>query len=220
MATVLMTGANRGIGLALARLYQARGDAVVAVCREVSDELAALGVDVLAGVDVTAADAGPRVAAALAGRSIDVVINNAGVFGDNTLGTLDFDDVLRQFAVNAMGPLRLTEALLPLMGPGGKVAMVTSRMGSIASNSSGGYYAYRMSKAALNAAGVSLARDLAPRGIAVVLLHPGFVQTRMVGFAGDITPEQSAAGLAARIDALDLASSGSFWHSNGQALPW
>jgi NAD(P)-dependent dehydrogenase (short-subunit alcohol dehydrogenase family) len=215
-----MTGANRGIGLALARLYQARGDAVVAVCREVSDELAALGVDVLAGVDVTAADAGPRVAAALAGRSIDVVINNAGVFGDNTLGTLDFDDVLRQFAVNAMGPLRLTEALLPLMGPGGKVAMVTSRMGSIASNSSGGYYAYRMSKAALNAAGVSLARDLAPRGIAVVLLHPGFVQTRMVGFAGDITPEQSAAGLAARIDALDLASSGSFWHSNGQALPW
>jgi NAD(P)-dependent dehydrogenase (short-subunit alcohol dehydrogenase family) len=193
---------------------------VVAVCREVSDELAALGVDVLAGVDVTAADAGPRVAAALAGRSIDVVINNAGVFGDNTLGTLDFDDVLRQFAVNAMGPLRLTEALLPLMGPGGKVAMVTSRMGSIADNGSGGYYAYRMSKAALNAAGVSLARDLAPRGIAVVLLHPGFVQTRMVGFAGDITPEQSAAGLAARIDALDLASSGSFWHSNGQALPW
>jgi NAD(P)-dependent dehydrogenase (short-subunit alcohol dehydrogenase family) len=193
---------------------------VVAVCREVSDELAALGVEVLAGVDVTAADAGARVAAALAGRSIDVVINNAGVFGDNTLGTLDFDDVLRQFAVNAMGPLRLTEALLPLMGPGGKVAMVTSRMGSIADNGSGGYYAYRMSKAALNAAGVSLARDLAPRGIAVVLLHPGFVQTRMVGFAGDITPEQSAAGLAARIDALDLASSGSFWHSNGQALPW
>ncbi len=220
MANVVITGASRGIGLALCQLYKARGDAVVAVCREPSPELTALGVEVFDGVDVTSPDAGQRVASALAGRRVDVLINNAGVFGNNTLGSIDFDDVLRQYMVNAVAPLRLTEALVALMGEGGKVAMITSRMGSITDNSSGGYYAYRMSKAALNAAGVSLARDLAPRGIAVALLHPGFVQTRMVGFAGDITPEQAANGLAARIDELAVASSGGFWHSNGASLPW
>lgn len=220
MATVVVTGASRGIGLALCRVYQSRGDAVVAVCRAASDELESLGVEVLEGLDVTAADAGARLAVALEGRRVDVLINNAGVFGNNTLGEIDFDDVLRQYMVNAVAPLRITEALLPVLGQGSKVAMITSRMGSITDNGSGAYYAYRMSKAALNAAGVSLARDLAPRGIAVALLHPGFVQTRMVGFAGDITPQQSAEGLVARIDELDLATSGCFRHSNGQNLPW
>jgi NAD(P)-dependent dehydrogenase (short-subunit alcohol dehydrogenase family) len=93
-------------------------------------------------------------------------------------------------------------------------------MGSIADNSSGGYYGYRMSKAALNAAGRSLALDLAPRGISVFLLHPGFVRTDMTGGNGDTSPEQSAANLVARMDALDAADSGSFWHANGQSLPW
>ena len=220
MATVVVTGASRGIGLALCALYQQRGDTVVAVCRTVSHELGALGVEVIEGVDVAATSAGTQLAVALAGRRVDVLINNAGVFGNNTLGAIDFDEVLRQYTVNAVAPLRITEAVLPSLGQGSKVAMITSRMGSISDNGSGAYYAYRMSKAALNAAGVSLARDLAPRGIAVALLHPGFVQTRLVGFAGDITPQQSAAGLAARIDALDMASSGRFWHANGQHLPW
>ncbi len=220
MATVVVTGASRGIGLELCRLYQNRGDSVVAVCRSMTDELKALGVEVVEGIEVATTDAGKQLAAALAGRRVDVLINNAGVFGNNTLGEIDFDDVLRQYMVNAVAPLRITEALLTSLGKGSKVAMITSRMGSISDNGSGGYYAYRMSKAALNAAGVSLARDLAPRGIAVALLHPGFVQTRMVGFAGDITPQQAAVALAARIDELDLASSGCFRHSNGQNLPW
>jgi NAD(P)-dependent dehydrogenase (short-subunit alcohol dehydrogenase family) len=99
------------------------------------------------------------------------------------------------------------------------MGLITSRMGSIDDNGSGGYYGYRMGKTALNMAGRSLAVDLKPRGIAVAILHPGMVATRMVGFAG-IPPEQAAAGLLARLDALTLGSSGRFWHANGEELPW
>ncbi len=220
MATVLVTGAGRGIGLELCKVFKNRGDAVIAVCRTRTEELDALGVEVLSGIDVTDTDAGKWIIDALKDRRVDVLINNAGVFNDNTLGEIDYDNVSRQIEVNAIAPLRITEALLSHLGEGAKVAMITSRMGSITDNGSGGYYGYRMSKAALNAAGVSLARDLAPRGIAVALLHPGFVQTRMVGFAGDITPRQAAERLASRIDGLTLANSGTFWHSNGDVLDW
>jgi NAD(P)-dependent dehydrogenase (short-subunit alcohol dehydrogenase family) len=111
-------------------------------------------------------------------------------------------------------------ALLPCLERGAKVALITSRMGSIADNGSGGAYGYRMSKAALNAAGMSLARDLASRGIAVVLLHPGYVKTEMTGGSGNVSAEKSASQLIGRIEALDLAHSGSFWHANGETLPW
>ncbi|MDX5434571.1 MAG: SDR family NAD(P)-dependent oxidoreductase, partial [Halomonas sp.] len=121
---------------------------------------------------------------------------------------------------NAYGPLRVTEALLDNLSAGSKIANVTSRMGSIADNDSGGRYGYRASKAALNAFGKSLAIDLKPRGIAVAQLHPGYVQTRMVNFGGLIPPEEAAAGIAARIAALTLENSGGFWHSNGEPLPW
>ena len=114
----------------------------------------------------------------------------------------------------------VTHNLLPLMAEGTKIANITSRMGSIEDNTSGAYYGYRASKAALNAIGKSLANDLKQHGVAVVQIHPGFVQTRMVGFNGDISPEQAAAGIAARIDELTLETTGSFWHSNGQPLPW
>lgn len=220
MATVLVTGAGRGIGLELCKVFHKRGDEVVAVCRTRTEELDALGVEVLAGIDVTDGDAGKWIVDGLKGRRVDVLINNAGVFNDNTLGKIDYDNVAHQLAVNTIAPLRITEALVPHLGDGAKLAMITSRMGSISDNTSGAYYGYRMSKAALNAAGVSLARDLAPRGIAVALLHPGYVQTRMVGFAGDITPQQAAERLAARIDELTLANSGTFWHSNGDVLSW
>jgi NAD(P)-dependent dehydrogenase (short-subunit alcohol dehydrogenase family) len=218
--TVLITGTTRGIGLELCKAYVARGHEVIAVCRVLSDALRALGIEVIEGVDVGASDAGERLRQALGDRPLDILINNAGVLGSSTLGSIDFDDVARQLQVNAIGPLRVTEALLPNLGAGAKVAMITSRMGSMTDNGSGGYYAYRMSKAALNAAGVSLAQDLRPRGIAVALLHPGFVQTQMVGFAGDISPQEAAERLIARIDALTLDTSGSFWHSNGELLPW
>lgn len=220
MTTVLITGAARGIGFELCRHYHRRGERVIATCRARSEALAALGVEVIDGIDVAHADAATQLRDALGERPLDILINNAGVLARDVLGGIDFESVAHQLAVNAIGPLRVTEALLPNLGRGAKVALITSRMGSMADNGSGGYYGYRMSKAALNAAGVSLARDLAPRGIAVALLHPGFVQTEMVGGAGDITPREAAERLAARIDALELATSGTFWHSNGEVLPW
>jgi NAD(P)-dependent dehydrogenase (short-subunit alcohol dehydrogenase family) len=127
---------------------------------------------------------------------------------------------LAQFRVNALAPLLLTRALLHRMAPHAKVALVSSRMGSIGDNSSGGFYGYRMSKAALNAAGVSLAHDLKPRGIAVAILHPGAVRTGMTNGQGSIDPEASARGLLKRIDELQLESTGRFLHVNGTVLPW
>jgi len=115
----------------------------------------------------------------------------------------------------------VTSALLPRLGPGAKVALVTSRMGSIDDNSSGGAYGYRMSKAALNMAGKSLSADLRGRGIAVAILHPGMVNTDMIGgHGGQVEPAEAARGLLARIDELTLETSGGFWHANGQQLPW
>lgn len=122
--------------------------------------------------------------------------------------------------INAYAPLRVCETLLTHLKSGSKIANITSRMGSIADNDSGGRYGYRASKAALNAFGKSLAMDLKPKGIAVAQLHPGYVKTRMVNFGGVISPEEAAAGIVARIDALTLDNTGSFWHSNGEELPW
>ena len=220
MRHVVITGANRGIGLALARHYQAAGWRVTGICRETSAALEKAAAQVIAGIDVTSKDGLARLVAALRGQTIDLLINNAGVMRDETLGAIDFESLRVQMEVNAFAPLRISEALLPNLQEGSKIANITSRMGSIADNDSGGRYGYRASKAAFNALGRSLAVDLKERGIAVAQLHPGFVKTRMVNFGGLMTPEESAAGLAARIDALSLETSGSFWHSNGEELPW
>ncbi len=217
---VVITGANRGIGLELARHYAAEGCEVIGVCRQSSDELASVAVQVIDGVDV-ATDAGiDKLKSGLAGKRISLLINNAGLLQDEQLGSIDFDSIRTQMEINAYAPLRVAEALAPLMGQGSKIANITSRMGSIADNDSGGRYGYRASKAALNAFGKSLAVDLKPRGIAVAQLHPGYVKTRMVNFGGLITPEESARGLADRIANLSLDNTGSFWHSNGEELPW
>ena len=223
MATILVTGANRGIGLALTRLYRSRGDEVIAVCRHASPELEACGARIEAGIDVTDAAALAALPQRLGDTRIDVLVLNAGVFTDERLDALDaaaFAAIERQFAVNTLGPLRVVEALLAHLADGGRIGIVTSRMGSISDNGSGGYYGYRASKAAVNAVGKSLAIDLAPRGIAVFLLHPGFVSTDMVGGKGEISPEESARGLVARLDTLPQRDSGSFWHANGTPLPW
>lgn len=217
---VVITGANRGIGLELARHYAAEGCEVIGVCRQSSDELASVAAQVIDGVDV-ATDAGiDKLKSGLAGKRISLLINNAGLLQDEQLGSIDFDSIRTQMEINAYAPLRVAEALAPLMGQGSKIANITSRMGSIADNDSGGRYGYRASKAALNAFGKSLAVDLKPRGIAVAQLHPGYVKTRMVNFGGLITPEESARGLADRIANLSLDNTGSFWHSNGEELPW
>lgn len=220
MATILITGANRGIGLALTQLLTARGERVIAACRKASPELEALDVRIESGVDVADGDSIAALVQRLQGTRIDWLLNNAGTMQRTFLQNMDYDSAMWQFTVNALGPLRVTEALLPLMGAGAKVGIVTSRMGSIADNSSGGQYGYRMSKAAVNAAGVSLARDLASQQIAVALLHPGYVKTDMTGQHGNLSPQESAKGLIARMDALDLARSGTFWHAEGQELPW
>jgi len=216
---ILITGANRGIGLELCRQLSNRGDEVVAVCREAGELLSALNLRVIEGVDVSSLDS-VRVLQNLEGiESLDWLINNAGILSVESLGSLDYEAMERQYTVNALGPLRVTEALLPRLGPGSKVGIVTSRMGSVEDNTSGGYYGYRMSKAAVNMAGMSLARDLKERQIAVVLLHPGMVATDMTGGQG-VAPSHSAEGLIKRMDALTMEDTGSFWHAEGERLPW
>jgi NAD(P)-dependent dehydrogenase (short-subunit alcohol dehydrogenase family) len=218
--TTLVTGANRGIGLALCRQLRDRGHQVIAACRRASGELRALGVRVEEGVDVASDEAVAALAGRLGDVRLDLLIHNAGVLESNRLDDLDLGSVRRQFEVNALGPLRLTRALLGHLAGGAKIAIVTSRMGSIGDNTSGGAYGYRMSKAAVNMAGVSLARDLAPRGISVAILHPGYVRTDMTGQHGNVDPEESARGLLARIDELTPETSGGFWHASGERLPW
>ena len=221
MATVLVTGANRGIGLEYCRQLKARGDQVVAVCRQATPELEALGVRIEDGIELTEEAAIADLVGRLDGLALDAVILNAGVLQSMGLEDLDPEGIRRQFEVNALAPLLLARALVRQMPRGSKLALMTSRMGSIDDNSSGGSYGYRMSKVALNIAGKSLAIDLAPRGIAVAILHPGLVRTRMIKFnPSGIEPEQAVQGLLARIDALTLETSGGFWHSNGERLPW
>ena len=218
--TVVITGANRGIGLALAAGYKNVAANVIAVCRQSSSALAELGVRVIDNIDVADQDCVNRLVSELASCPVDILINNAGILSGDEWGAIDFDSVQRQFEVNAMGPLRVTQALAAQLQAGSKVALITSRMGSIADNSSGRAYGYRMSKAALNAAGMSLCHDLRPRDIAVGIFHPGYVQTEMVGGRGDISADDCAQRLMQRIDELNLDNSGSFWHSNGEILPW
>jgi NAD(P)-dependent dehydrogenase (short-subunit alcohol dehydrogenase family) len=220
MTTTLITGANRGIGLELCRLAADRGDEVIAVCRTPSDALAALDVRVVDGVDVSTDGGVARLAEAVGDTSLDIVINNAGILRMDRLDALSIDDLRMQLEVNSIGPLRVSAALAPRLGEGSKLAIVTSRMGSIADNTSGGQYGYRMSKAAVNAAGVSLARDLAGRGVAVVLLHPGWIRTEMTGNMGNTGPDEAAGQLLSRIDELTIETTGRFVHANGEQLPW
>lgn len=220
MPVAVITGANRGIGLELVKFYVAQKWDVYALCRNSSDDLNESSAKIINKVDVGNPDTIPLALSKLKDIKIDLLINNAGVLGRDTIKEWDPHTIEHQFRVNALGPLLVTQCLLDQLKSGSKVAHITSRMGSLADNSSGGYYGYRMSKAALNAAGVSMAHDLREQGIAVALLHPGYVQTEMVSYGGDISAELAASRLAAVIDQLTLENSGSFWHSNGDVLPW
>jgi len=220
MARIVITGANRGIGLALARAYVERGDTVVAAVRTTSEALDTLGADVHEGVDVGNEAAVQHFANSLAEGSVDVLINNAGIHSSETLDDLNFERIRRQIEINTFGPLRVTRALLPRLSEGSKVVIVTSRSGSIGDNGSGGTYGYRMSKAAVNMAGVELAIDLKPKGIAVLLLHPGMVRTDMGGGPGAVEAVDAAARMVARVDELSLDGTGKFLHAEGYELPW
>ncbi|MEZ9198334.1 SDR family oxidoreductase [Shewanella sp. 10N.286.54.B9] len=218
--TVVITGANRGIGLALASLYAAQGKNVFALCRHASAALSALKVNVVTDIDV-ATDAGiANMKQALTNIDIDLLLCNAGILRDESLANLNLETIRAQFEVNAVAPLRVVEALQTQLTRGAKVAMITSRMGSIEDNTSGGRYGYRMSKAALNAASMSLSHDLAHREVAVGIYHPGYVQTDMVNHGGDISATESAGRIVGLIEQLDMSQSGVFRHSNGQVLPW
>ncbi len=221
MGTYLITGANRGIGLEYCRQLKQRGDHVIAVCREVSQELKALEVSIESDIDITSDTDVKQLTKKLDGQKLDVLINNAAIVERFSLESLNINSIRKQFEVNAIAPLRLTRALLPNLSSGSKVIIMTSRMASIEDNTSGGCYGYRMSKVALSMAGKSLSIDLKSKNIAVAILHPGLVQTRMTNFTPNgITPEQSVKGLIARIDELNLENTGTFWHSNGEVLPW
>lgn len=219
MSTVLITGCNRGIGYELATQYHERGDNVIGVCRTSNEPLDDLGIRVVDGVDVADPAGVTALKKAVGDEPIDVLVNNAGILRRDRFGELDYDEMTLQYQVNTLGPLRVTEALADNLRDGSKVAVVTSRVGSIDDNGSGGNWGYRVSKTAVNMVGTNLMHELRPHGIAVVLLHPGLVATDMTGRHG-ISPIDSARGLIERIDELTLETSGGFWHAEGYRLPW
>eukprot|EP01006_Ploeotia_vitrea_P051593 TRINITY_DN67579_c8_g1_i1.p1 TRINITY_DN67579_c8_g1~~TRINITY_DN67579_c8_g1_i1.p1 ORF type:complete len:237 (+),score=125.40 TRINITY_DN67579_c8_g1_i1:52-762(+) len=225
IGTALITGCNRGIGLELARQLAARGTKIYAGVRKASKELSEIDnvVKVVEGVDVSDEKSVEQLPKELDGVEFDLIINNAGILETSQLDTLDVESCTRSFLVNAVGPLLITKHLRKQLKNPSKLVFITSRMGSIADNSSGGGYSYRMSKAALNMGAVSVARDLADDGVAVGILHPGMVQTDMIAqfnVKNAQRPADAAKNLIARIDELDASNSGTFWHGNGEVLPW
>lgn len=216
----VITGANRGIGLAMTTLLSQKGYYVYALCRQSSSALTALNVNIVDNIDVTSDESLTKVVNSLVNINIDLLICNAGILRDENITALNAQTIREQFEVNALAPLRIVAALLNNLSSGSKVAMITSRMGSIADNGSGGRYGYRMSKAALNAAAMSLSKDLASKNIPVGIYHPGYVQTDMVNNNGDISAHESASKLIHLMETLTMSESGIFKHSNGQILPW
>ena len=217
----MVTGSNRGIGLELCRQLSKRGDKVIATCRSTSKDLEKLDLQVESGIDITSKNSILNLKGKLADSKIDVMIHNAGIAENNNLKNISAESLRRQFEVNAVAPLLFIQSMLKNLKNGSKVILITSRMGSIEDNTSGGSYGYRMSKVALCMAGKSLSIDLKSYGISVALLHPGLVRTRMTGFTQNgISTEQSAIGLIKNIDSLSLKTSGNFWHANGEQLPW
>lgn len=226
----IVTGANRGIGLEFVKQLAGRGEEVWATARrpDEAEELTLLageheGRVHICELDVADADSVGAFVAALEGQPVDVLINNAGMApraGD--LGELDYEGIRRGFEVNAIGPLRLTEALLEHLraGEGKRVMSLTSRMGSIEDNGSGGSYGYRASKAALNMCTRSLARDLHDDGIVAFVIHPGWVQTDMGGPRAKISTEESVAGMLEVLDGSSHAHTGRFMNWDGAQVEW
>ena len=218
MPSVLITGANRGIGLEFARQYSADGWDVVATVRQSSPELDVLGVRV-ERLDMRDLDAVASFGERL--DSLDLLIANAGTYGPRSpRSAAEGEEWLETFAVNTVAPYLLAQSVLPLVArSGGKLIAITSKMGSIADNRSGGYIAYRSSKTALNSAWRSLAIDNRDKVVAAVL-HPGWVQTRMGGESAPLEPEESVAGMRRVIEDLGPDQSGRFFSYDGSEIPW
>jgi NAD(P)-dependent dehydrogenase (short-subunit alcohol dehydrogenase family) len=231
MRNMLVTGANRGLGLEFARQYAADGWKVYAACRDpdAARELVQLAAEsggairVLA-LEVTDAASVRAAAQSLAGDPIDLLVNNAGVGSPKKqrLGSLDYAAWAQVLDVNTLGPMRVVEAFLDNIANGSdrKIVTLTSAMGSIADNASGGSYAYRSSKAAVNIVMKSLSIDLAPRGISCVVVHPGWVRTAMGGPDGKLTPAESVTALRRLIAGLKPQDTGRFFNYDGKPYPW
>lgn len=217
---IIVTGTNRGIGLEICRQLQQAGHKVTAVCRKASDKLKELDIRIVEDIDVGEDRAIESLRNMLESDPIDIVINNAGILERDRLNEMNFTNLERQMQINGFGPLRVVQAVLDKLQSGSKIINITSRMGSIDDNTSGSMYGYRMSKVALNMATVSLAHDLKEKGIAVAVIHPGYVRTDMTGGNGLVDASESAAGIIDRLNELNLENSGSFWHMNGEILPW
>jgi len=226
--TVLITGANRGIGLEFTRQYAKDGWQVLACCRSPQSaselkQLAASSINIkVLALDVNDFSQIDSLAKELRGQSIDLLINNAGIYPDSSWGQIDYDDWAQAFKINAMAPLKMTEAFLDNVTASQlkKIVTLSSKMGSLDDNTSGGSYIYRTSKTAVNMVMKSLAIDLKPKGIASTVLHPGWVQTDMGGPNGLINTEQSVAGLRKVIDQLTLQNSGRFIAYDGKEIAW
>lgn len=220
MATYLLLGANRGIGLELARQLSARGDQVIAVCRNESAELTALPLAVVSGIDLSDGGSLDSLDHALGDTAIDVLVFVAGMLDGDSLDTVSLENMRRHFEVNTLAPLASVTRLRHRLSTGGKLFILSSRVGSLADNTSGGNYAYRVSKTAVNMVGVNLAHDLRAQDIAVILLHPGYVRTDMTGRTGLMDADESATGLILQMDRLGLEQTGTFWHASGEQLQW
>lgn len=224
--TVLVTGANRGLGLEFARQYAATGWTVIATAREPmgADDLRAIGQGIrIEELDVADPASVASLAARLKDEPIDLLINNAGVgAGGRSLADVKPDDYERVIQVNAVGPMRVTQALLPNLkaGKGKSIVSISSGLGSIANNTGGGYYGYRESKAALNMFMRTLAAELKDDGFICIAMSPGWVKTDMGGPDAKLTPEQSISGMKKVIDGLKADDSGKFWNHEGQIVPW
>ena len=226
--TVVITGANRGLGLELCKQYLAEGHKVYACCRspESAEELLKLKQEAAGRLeavplDVTNAAQLTNLKYMLQGQSIDLLINNAGVYGQRlSFGEVDEQEWMKVLHINTVAPLLVVQELVDLMAADGKILLMTSKMGSIEDNTSGGSYIYRSSKAALNAVGKSLALDLFDRGISVAICHPGWVQTDMGGPNALINTETSIRGLRDVMEQLTIDKSGQFFSYDGSIIPW
>jgi NAD(P)-dependent dehydrogenase (short-subunit alcohol dehydrogenase family) len=227
MPSVFITGANRGIGLEFVRQYADDGWRVFAVCRDPSraSDLVAIKGDIrIESLDVGDFDAIENLARKLSNEPVDVLINNAGVYGagPQNLKSLDPEIWMETLRINCMAPIYVSRAFIENVARSAQKIMVaiTSKMGSIDDNTSGGAYIYRSSKAALNAAVKSLAIDLAPRGITAAVIHPGWVQTDMGGAGAPTSVEKSVSGMRKVIGRLGLKDAGRFWSYDGKEIPW
>ena len=221
MATFLITGSNRGIGLELCKQIHLRGDNVIATCRNSSNELDDLGVRVERNVDISSSSSIKYLIDNLKGIKLDCLIHNAGIYEFNSLKNLNKDSVKKQFEINALAPIYMTKLMLNLMKENSKIGFITSRMGSIGDNSSGSSYGYRMSKVALCMGAKSISLDLLKKQVYVAIIHPGLVSTRMTGYTKNgISTTESAIGIINRLRELNIKNTGTFWHSNGEILPW